>query len=214
MADDLHLLGYRYSVYTRIVRMALIEMSLEASYAEVDPFAATPDPTLARYSPFDHVPVLRDGDFVLTETAAILRYLNAVGPGLSLVPTPAKPLARMAQVIGIVDAYAYRPMVRKVFSAAVFGPFEGRPVDPGLLAEGLKEARAPLRALDAIAAEGHQLDGNDITLADLHLAPMMAYFVMPDAGAEALRDHPALSRWWDAVADRPSLLQTDPFAPA
>ena len=211
MADDLHLLGYRYSVYTRILRMALIEMSLEASYTEVDPFAATPDPVLAQYSPFDHVPVLRDGDFVLTETAAILRYLNAVGPGLSLVPTSPKALARMAQVTGIVDAYAYRPMVRKVFSGAVFGPFEGREADPALVDEGLHEAKAPLRALDTIADEGHQLDGTDITLADLHLAPMMAYFVMAEPGAELLRDYPALARWWEAVEDRPSLLQTDPF---
>lgn len=45
----------------------------------------------------------------------------------------------------------------------------------------------------------------------LHLAPMMAYFVMAPQGAKMLGSYPALQRWWQGIADRPSLVQTDPF---
>ena len=38
MDDRLALIGFRHSVYTRIVRIALIETGLQADYIEVDPF--------------------------------------------------------------------------------------------------------------------------------------------------------------------------------
>jgi glutathione S-transferase len=212
MADGLELIGYRYSVYTRIVRAALIEMGLEATYHERNPFAATPDTMLLEHTPFRRVPVLRHDDFTLTETSAILRYLDAIGPGLPLVPTAPHQVARMAQVIAITDFYGYVPLVRQVFSNAVFAPMMNEVVDARALAEGLQNAGPVLQSLDAVAAEGLQLNGTDIALADLHLAPMIAYFTMATQGAAMLKAFPNLQRWWHSVADRPSLLQTDPFA--
>lgn len=70
-----------------------------------------------------------------------------------------------------------------------------------------------LTVLNDIAQEGLALSGG-ITLADLHLAPMIDYFCMTDAGAEALARYPALARWWDRVRTRDSLRATDPFATA
>ena len=212
MDKPLTLIGYRYSVYTRIVRMALIEFGLSADYLEADPFSDPKDPVLAAHTAFGRVPVLRHGDFTLTESAAILRYLDAIGPGLSLVPTAAQPAARMAQIIGIVDAYTYWPLVRDVFGAAVFAPHQGQPVDSARIATGLSNAQPSLQTLNGIAGEGQQLNGVDITLADLHLAPMIAYFSMAEEGATALARYPALLSWWEAVQNRPSLQQTDPFA--
>jgi glutathione S-transferase len=108
--------------------------------------------------------------------------------------------------------YGYVPLVRQVFSNAVFAPMMNEVVDALALAEGLQNAGPVLQSLDAVAAEGLQLNGTDITLADLHLAPMIAYFTMATQGAEMLKAFPNLQRWWHSVADRPSLLQTDPFA--
>ena len=209
---DLTLIGFRYSVYTRIARLGLIETGLSASYVEVDPFADTPDPALARHTPFGRVPVLRHGDVTLTETAAILRYLAAVGEGAYLVPNDPKAAARMAQVMGVVDAYGYWPMVRQVFSHGFYQPAMGEAADPEEISHGLAGAAPVLTLLEEIAAEGRVLGGGQITLADLHLAPMVDCFVRVPDGAAALAAHPRLSRWWEGVADRPSLRATDPFA--
>lgn len=211
MADRLTILGYRYSVYTRIARMALTETGLTAAYSEVDPFAPVPDPVLAAHTPFGRVPVLCHNGFTLTETQAILRYLDRLS-GSALVPSSPRGEARMAQVIGITDAYGYVPMVRQVFANAVFAPRMGDPADDTAIAAGLADARPVLSALDAIAAGGLCLNGRDITLADLHLAPMIGYFVMSPQGAKALADHPALARWWAVTEKWPTLVQTDPFA--
>ncbi len=212
LSAALQLVGYGPSVYTRIVKMALIEMELEADYIETNPFAETPDPLLARYTPFDRVPVLVHGDFQLTETAAILRYLDQLSAGPSLVPKDPKAAARLAQIIGIVDADVYWSMVRGVFSHGFYYAHLGLDPDPAKLAAGLEAAKPALGVLEDIAAEGLQLQGAGFSLADLQLAPMMAYFTKAPAGARLLKEYPTLSRWWDVAQTRPSLMATDPLA--
>ncbi|MEQ6249265.1 glutathione S-transferase family protein [Sulfitobacter sp. HNIBRBA3233] len=209
MAERLTLTGYRYSVYTRIVRIALIEMGLSATYAEVDPFTDPPDPRLLALNPMAQVPVLRDGEFVLTQTAAILRHLQRIS-GAPVVPDGARAQARMDQVIGLLDTSGYLPMVREVFDAAVFAAFEGRASDPQRIAEGCAAAAPVLEVLEAITAEGLVLTGR-MTLADMYLLPMLACFTAAPEGYAAVQNYPALARYWQRRCARPSLVATDPF---
>ena len=211
MAEPLTLFGYGPSVYTRIVRMALAEMGLVARYVEVDPFADPVPDALLRVNPVGRVPVLRDGEFVLTETAAILRYLDGLCPDPSRIPQDPRASARMAQVMGVVDAYLYVPLVRRVFAHGFFAPREGAPHDPDQIAHGLAEAAPALALLERIAAEGLVLSGEPFTLADLHVAPMIDYAMRVPQARDALDGLPALAAWWQGVRDRPSLVVTDPF---
>ncbi|MFO6465772.1 glutathione S-transferase family protein [Jannaschia sp. KMU-145] len=205
--------GYRYSVYTRAARLALCTKGVDHAAAEIDPFADPPDPALARLHPFGRVPILVHGDTTIYETAAITRYVDAAFPGPPMVPADARAAARMAQVVAIVDAYAYRPLVRGVYSDAVFRPAMGMAADPDAVADGLAAAAPVLDALDAVAAEGLVLDGTALTLADCHLAPMIAAFVQAAKGADRLARRPALADWWTAIADWPALAATDPGLP-
>jgi glutathione S-transferase len=52
------------------------------------------------------------------------------------------------------------------------------------------------------------LTGPTLTLADLHAAPMFAYFRLADEGAKLMADHASLQRWWQAIAARPSMTAT------
>ena len=206
----LRLYGYRYSVYTRIARMVLVLRDLGYDAVEVNPFDLPSDPKLALVAPFQRVPVLDHDGFVLFETSAITRYLATRFPGPELVPEDAKAAARLEQVIAIVDAYGYRPMVRQVFSHAVFRPLIGEPVEPDQIIKGLEATAPVLRVLDGIAAEGLVLVPNRPTLADLHLAPMIGYFIMADAGRAALDACPALAAWWQVMSRHPAYGATDP----
>ncbi|TMM52772.1 glutathione S-transferase family protein [Sulfitobacter sabulilitoris] len=211
MADRLSLTGYRYSVYTRAARMALLEKRLSFDDVEVDPFAETPDPALTRATPFGRVPVLRHGDFTIYETAAIMRYVDMLAPQRPLVPADPRAAGRMQQVIGIVDCYGYTAMVRQVFAHAVFRPFVGAQPDASVIDAGLAAAEPVLAALEGIAGEALQLSPETpLSLADLHLAPMMAYFDMAAQGRAMLALHPALQRWFAAVSARASFAATDP----
>ena len=205
------LIGYRYSVYLRIARMVLLEKGVAFTHGEVDPFAGAPDWYLALH-PFARVPTLRHDGFVLYETSAIARYVDAAFPGARLVPEEARALGRMQQVISIVDSYAYRPMVRQVFSNAVFRPRVGAAVDAAEISAGLAAAGVVLGALEALVDEAW-MAGGQMSLADLHLAPMMAYFVAAPEGAAMMRDYPRLARWWGRIRERASMVASDPGLP-
>jgi glutathione S-transferase len=194
------LTGYRHSIYTRIARMTLLEKGVAFDEKEVDPFSPPLPPDYPH--PFGKVPVLTHGAFTLYETSAIARYIDLAFPGPPLVPRDPRGAARMAQVIAIADAYAFRPLVLQVYAYRVFRPREGRAPDEAQIAQGLFTAPTVLAALDAIAREGLVLSGASVGLADCHLAPMIGAFTMAPEGAEILASHPDLSRWWSLMQSR------------
>lgn len=211
MAVTLH--GYRYSVYLRIVRMALHEKGVPHGHVEVDPFADPIPPEYLALNPFGRVPTLVHDGFVLYETAAITRYVDETFEGPPLQPETPRERARMTQIIAVLDSYGYWPMVRQVFSQRIFNARLGRTPDEAVIALGLAESGEVLAALEDLAGGGPFLVGDNLTLADLHFAPMLAYFTAAPEGAAALADYPRLSFWWNVARDRPSLKATEPGLP-
>jgi glutathione S-transferase len=212
MAVELH--GYRYSVYLRIAAMALIEKKLGWTQVEVDPFAdEIPDSYLA-LNPFGRVPTLVHDGFALYETTAITRYIDEAFAGTPLQPADPRERARMNQIIAIADSYGYWPMVRQVFSHRVFRPAEGGAGDEAVIAEGIEKSARVLAALDDLAADGPFLVGNALSLADLHLGAMSAYFTMAEEGRSEFRRHAKLFEWWAAFSAWPSLVKSDPGLPS
>lgn len=209
----LTLIGYRYSIYLRIVRLVLAEKRLRATLVEVNPFDQPLPEGYLDLHPFGRVPVLQHGPFTLYETTAITRYLDEALPGPPLQPQDARDRARMAQVIALTDAYGYAPMVRQVYAQRVFAPAEGRVADEAQVAAGLAAAAAVLAALDQIATEGRVLAGGAVTLADLHLAAMFAAFAQVPEAAQMLAYYPALGHWWAMMSGRASMRSTDPGLP-
>jgi glutathione S-transferase len=198
--------GYRYSVYVRIARLALAEKGVTYDRVEVNPFAPDVPASYLALHPFGRVPTLVHDGFTLYETGAITRYIDRGFPGPPLQPTGPQALARMDQIIGIVDAYAYWPLVRQVFSHRVFRPRAGQAGDEAEIARGLQASARVLSALEPLVGDG-------VTLADLHLGAMVAYFVQAPEGRQALQQYPRLAAWWARLSARPSFAATDPGLP-
>ena len=211
MALVLH--GYRYSVYVRIVRLVLAEKGLAYDRVDVNPFAADVPAGYLALHPFGRVPSLVHDDFALYETGAIIRYVDRAFPGPALQPADPKQLARMDQIIAVVDAYGYWPLVRQVFVHDVVRPHRGGASDREELQKGLDDATRALDALETLAAPDAWLAGPGLSLADLHLGAMVAYFVQSARGADLLAARPRLSAWWQRCRERPSVTATDPGLP-
>lgn len=211
MALVLH--GYRYSVYVRIARLVLKEKGLAYEQVEVNPFVADVPADYLALHPFGRVPTLVHNGFALYETGAITRYVDRAFPGPALQPADPKWLARMDQIMGVVDAYAYWPLVRQVFVHDVVRPHMGTAGDAAELEKGLEAAAKVLDALEALAAADPWLTGPDISLADLHLGAMVAYFAQSPRGAELLAARPRLAAWWRRLGERPSFVSTEPGLP-
>ena len=206
--------GFRYSVYVRIVRIALVEKGLTYEHIEIDPFATDVPIEYLTLHPFKRVPVLVDGDFALYETEAITRYIDEAFPGPALQPSEPRQRARMAQIISIIDSYGYVPMVRQVAGERVFALFRGRQPDEALIRTGLEASRRVLDALETIIPGDGPITGGKVwSLADFHLAPMMTYFTAAPEGEEALTHYAKLSAWWQVVRERNSVQEADTGLP-
>jgi glutathione S-transferase len=205
--------GYRYSVYLRIVRLVLAEKAIPYERVEVNPFAQLPD-DYRKLHPFGRVPTLVHDGFAVYETAAITRYVDRAFAGSRLQPQEPRAAARMDQIMALVDAYGYWPLVRQVFSQRVFRAATGQPVDEAEVANGLAAAAGVLDALEDLAAPAEFLTGGSLSLADFHLAAMLAYFTLAPEGSALLARKARLGDWWGRFSARPAMAATDPGLPS
>ncbi|MER8672724.1 MULTISPECIES: glutathione S-transferase family protein [unclassified Mesorhizobium] len=194
--------GADYSVYVRIVRLVLAEKGIDYDLVPVDVFAAEGTPAwYFEHHPFGRIPAFEHGGFRLFETSAIARYVDEAFDGPALQPKDARTRATMNQIIGMLDAYAYRSMVWDVAVERL----EKEAPDEALVANGLRQAETVLRVLTALKPPGPWLLGDQLTLADLHAASIIAYFVKVADGQKLLAAFADIQAWWDGIAKRPSL---------
>lgn len=201
------LYGLERSVYTRIARLALLEKGVSHLFETVEIFGpqGVPREHLARH-PFGRIPVLRNRDFELYETAAITRYVDDAFPGTALQPSRPEERARMNQIISVLDAYAYRPLVWGVFVRHLEEP-RSQPNGADFAGQ-LATARNCLSALDRLQSQESCLAGKSLTLADLHAYPILCYFALVPEGSAVLGEFPKLARWFEVMRQRPSVKAT------
>ncbi|MER9740942.1 glutathione S-transferase family protein [Mesorhizobium sp. M0187] len=194
--------GADYSVYVRIVRLVLAEKGIDYDLVPVDVFAAEGTPAwYFEHHPFGRIPAFEHNGFRLFETSAIARYVDEAFDGPALQPKDARTRATMNQIIGMLDAYAYRSMVWDVAVERL----EKEAPDEALVANGLRQAETVLRVLTALKPPGPWLLGDQLTLADLHAASIIAYFVKVADGQKLLAAFADIQAWWEGIAKRPSL---------
>lgn len=196
--------GIEESVYVRIVRLTLEVKGIMHRLSRADPFSTAGLPAgYGAVHPFGRIPAIDHDGFVLYETAAITRYLDEAFDGPKLQPEAARARARMVQVIGVLDAYAYRCWVWDFHVAY------RRAGKPDGWAAAAPSAATAARTLDALAAI---MDGSaflagtqEPTLADLHAAPMMRYGMVVPAFLDLVAARPPLHAWWERVSVLPSV---------
>ncbi len=201
--------GASYSVYTRIVRLALAEKRVPYQLQEVDVFAEdglTPN-YLAR-QPFGKIPAFEHDGFRLFETGAITRYIDEAFEGPALMPEPVQGWARANQIIGILDSYAYRTLVWDIFVERVRVPEKGGNSDEDRIASALKRAETCLDTIESLMGDCSYFFGNFPTLADVHAAPMIALFRQAPEGKELIQKSVRWIEWWNRMNDRPGMINT------
>ncbi|MER9968509.1 glutathione S-transferase family protein [Mesorhizobium sp. M0060] len=198
--------GADYSVYVRIVRLVLEEKGVGYELVPVDVFAADGIPGwYFEHQPFGRIPAFEHDGFRLYETGAIARYVDEAFDGPPLQPGEARPRARMNQIAGMLDAYAYRAIVWDVAVERL----EKTSPNEVVIANGLRQAKTALQALSSLKAEGPWLLGTDLTLADLHAAPIIGYFIKVAEGRSLLAEFPDIQDWYARIAARASFAKTE-----
>lgn len=202
--------GPGFSTYVRTVLLTCEEKGAAYELRDLDMFAGAHKAPehLARH-PFGKVPGFEHDGFRLYETSAICRYVDLALPGPRLVPEEPRAAGRMQQVVAVIDSYANAPMVRVLVQRLVV-PMRGGIPDEKVIEEALPGTDLGLDALEAIIDGNRFMAGEAISLADLHLAPLMAYLVATPEGSARLAARPGLSGWWERMAARESIKRTEP----
>jgi glutathione S-transferase len=202
--------GAAYSVYVRIVRLALTEKQVGYRLEEIDIFAPSARLDHRLRHPFGRIPTFEHDGFHLYETTAIVRYIDEAFPGVPLQPTNPRARARVNQITAILDSYAYRPLVWGIYMERVDAARSGRTPDETAIAAAIPEARRCLVELADLMGTAPFLGGDALSLADLHAAPMFAYFLAAAEGKALMAEQPALHAWWLRMAERPAMTITRP----
>ena len=196
------------SPFARAVLATLEEKSAPYRVAPVAPGATKSPQYLARH-PFGRVPVLEHDGFWLYETQAILRYLDRVLPKPALTPADPRRAARMDQVMNINDWYLFHGVGNVIVFHRVVGPrVMGLQPDEAAISAAMPKARTVFSELARLLGGQPFLAGDALSLADLMVAPAVAFFTQTPEWTELGAPHANLVAWLSRMEARPSLKAT------
>ena len=205
--SDIVVYGVPGSPFVRSVQMGLEEKGVAYRLQAIGPHELKGEAHLARH-PFGRVPAFEHGDFRLYETQAILRYLDDVFPEPRFVPADPRAAARMNQIIGINDWYFFPKVAAVVVFQRIVGPaLLGMSTDETAVAGAQPLARTCIAELDRLLGSQRFLAGDQVSIADLMLAPQVDFLAATPEG-KALLDGTGLKAWLARMNARPSMLAT------
>ena len=194
--------GPPQSTYVRTVRMACTEKGVPYQLKDVE-FGSTDHTSL---HPFARIPILRHRDFILCESSAITRYIDQVFEGPPLRPENARERGLMNQWISTVMDYYYDVMIRSL----VLPRLGLAPLDDKKIAELRPRLEHQLGVADKALADKAFLSSEVITLADLFLAPIIAFVMKTPEGGRAVPGYANLVRWIRDIMERESFASSVP----
>jgi len=147
------------------------------------------------------VPVLRDNDFVLWETQAILQYLSATVGDTPLWPEDIRARADISRWQLWAVAH-WIPSVQPYIFENLFKQFKGAgPPDPAVLANAAARLDRYGGILNMHLRDREYLVGNSLTLADIASA---SYLMYAGPAAVPLAPYAHVRRWFERIASTSS----------
>ncbi|MBA3678222.1 MAG: glutathione S-transferase family protein [Sphingosinicella sp.] len=182
--------------------LGLAEKGVDYELVEVPP--PFKDPEHIARNPFGRVPAFEHEGFMFYETQAILRYVDQVFSGPILQPVDAHEIARMNQILGIIDCYLGRSWSSTIGLERLLATrFFGRQPDLDQIESAVPIARTCAEALEDLIT-GPYLTGETFSLADIRLMPHFDWFRLTPEGEEILTGKSKLALWFQHVSERAS----------
>jgi glutathione S-transferase len=152
-------------------------------------------PPYAALNPNKLIPTLQDGDFVLTENSAILKYL-ADKIDSPAYPKDLKQRARVNERMDWTSTQLCTDLVYALVYPQIFDAHKRRSdeAQTATLERGKARARAWLEVLDkhVLGTDNPYLCGNAITIADYHAA---SYVALAEVIGSDLAAYPNVKLW-------------------
>jgi glutathione S-transferase len=197
------LYGSSLSPYVRKVLAYAAEKGIELQVQPVGP--GDPNPDFRSASPFGKMPALRDGDYTLGDSSAIIHYLEAKQPEPELIPRDPQLRGTAIWFEEFADTILVSCGAKMFFNRVVAPRFLGRQGDLAAADRAEREELPPiLDYLERVVpgAEGF-LVGDTITIADIAVASPFANLSHLDIRIDRER-YPRTTAYADRILSRPS----------
>jgi glutathione S-transferase len=200
------LYGSSLSPYVRKVLAYAAEKGIELDLQPTGFPNFTPEYLSA--SPFRKMPALRDGDFVLADSSAIVHYLEAKHPEPALIPSDPQLRGKTIWYDEFADTILVACGAKIFFNRIVAPRFLGKPCDEEAVQQAEVNDLPPiLEYLETtVPDEGGYLVGDRLTLADIAVAGPFANFRHTQTNVDPDR-YPRTVAYVERILARPSLAQ-------
>lgn len=193
--------GSSLSPFVRKVLVFAAEKGIEVENSPLPPGAE--DSGFLAASPFRKIPAMRDGDFAISDSSAIIAYIEALHPEPNLIPADPRSRARTIWYDEFMDTILFE-CGRKMFFNRVVAPIMGKQGDLEVADKAECEELPPLLCyLEGVIPDSGFLVEDRLTLADIAIACPFVNFhhmrVTVDAAA-----YPKLHAYVTALLARPS----------
>ncbi|MEP6982533.1 MAG: glutathione S-transferase family protein [Sphingomicrobium sp.] len=194
--------GSSMSPFVRKVLAYAAEKGIEVELVPVG--IGDPNSEFRAASPFAKMPALRDGDFTLADSSAIIHYLEAKQPDPPLIPTDPRERGRAIWFEEWADSMLFACGRKMFFNRVVAPRFLGREGDLQAAATAERDELPPLfDYLEGVIPDSNYLVGDRLTIADLGVASPFANFAHCGATVDAAR-YPKVAAYTGAILGRPS----------
>lgn len=161
------------------------------------------DPDFRTASPFGKIPGFRDGDFAISDSTAIVTYLEAKYPDGGLISAEAAARARTIWYDEFADTIL-SAAGGKVFFNRFVAAMIGRQPDMAAADAAIRDELPPLfDYLEGVIPDSGHLVGDALTLADISVASPFANLAYCDVHVDDAR-HPRLAAFVAAMHGRDS----------
>ena len=199
--------GSTLSPYVRKVVAYAGEKAIEFELQAVGP--GDPNPDFRAASPFGKMPALRDGDFSLADSSAMIHYLEAKYPERPLIPDEPQLRGLTIWFEEFADTILFSCGAKIFFNLIVAPRFLGRAGDEEIARQAELNDLPPIMDYleRTVPGDDGYLVGDGLTLADIAVAGPFANFrhtktrIDPDryprtvAYVERILARPSFSRW-------------------
>ena len=196
------LYGSTLSPFVRKVAAYCAEKGLEIDLQQTG--IPNPTPEFCAASPFRKMPALVDGDYKLSDSTAIIHYLEAKFPEPEMIPADPEGRGKVIWFDEFSDTILSACGAKMFFNRVVAPRFLGRDGDLSAADVAERDELPPLLDyLEGVIPENGYLVGNRLTLADLAVAGPFANFSHCDAVIDAVR-YPKITAYVARILERPS----------
>ncbi|MDP8993746.1 MAG: glutathione S-transferase family protein [Pseudomonadota bacterium] len=194
--------GSSMSPFVRKTLAFAAEKGIEVEYKPLG--LGAEDPDFREASPFGKIPGFRDGDFTISDSTAIVTYLEAIRPEPALIPTEPKARARTVWWEEFSDTILCSCGGKMFFNRIVAPRFLGREGDQAAADAAERNELPPLLDyLEGRISESGFLIEDRLTLADIAVASPFANFRHLGLSLDPER-WPKLLSYAEAILARPS----------